>query len=182
MNRAPLEPPVVAPSSGRVLLRGYEERDVDMVRDLATDPYLPKIGTLPGHADRDQALAYIHRQRDRLATGQGYSFCIAGAETDAALGGVGLWLESISAGRATAGYVVAPLHRGHGFARDALTALTLFAWSIEDLHRVELYIEPWNSASMRTAQAAGFNPEGLLRSHREIGGRRVDMTIHAITR
>lgn len=41
---------------------------------------------------------------------------------------MGLWLESSTAGRATAGYGVPPLHRVHGCALDALGALTPFAW------------------------------------------------------
>ncbi|MEU4674233.1 GNAT family protein [Amycolatopsis sp. NPDC023774] len=74
---------------------------------------------------------------------------------------------------------MAPAHRGKGFARQALTALTRFAWSIPDLHRIELYIEPWNVASVRTAEAAGYQREGLLRSHQEISGRRVDMLLYS---
>jgi ribosomal-protein-alanine N-acetyltransferase len=50
------------------------------------------------------------------------------------------------------------------------------------LHRIELYIEPWNVASVRTAERARYQREGLLRSHQEIGGRRRDMLLYAIIR
>jgi RimJ/RimL family protein N-acetyltransferase len=60
--------------------------------------------------------------------------------------------------------------------------LTTFAWDVPDLHRVELYIEPWNGASARTAEAAGYQHEGLLRSHQAIGGRRVAMMIYSALR
>ena len=62
----------------------------------------------------------------------------------------------MSAGRATIGYSVAPAHRGRGIASSALKALTAFAWTIPTLHRIELYIEPWNSNSRRVAEASGF--------------------------
>lgn len=75
----------------------------------------------------------------------------------------------MSTGRATVGYSVAPAHRGHGIATSALKALTAFTWTIPTLHRIELYIEPWNSNSSRVAEASGFQREGLLRSHQEIG-------------
>jgi RimJ/RimL family protein N-acetyltransferase len=88
----------------------------------------------------------------------------------------------VSAGRATAGYSVAPAHRGRGIASSALKALTAFTWTIPALHRIELYIEPWNSNSIRVAEASGFQREGLLRSHQEIGGTRRDMLLYAITR
>jgi ribosomal protein S12 methylthiotransferase accessory factor YcaO len=55
-----------------------------------------------------QALEWIHQQRGRLAEGIGLSFAIADAESDSAVGAIGLWLQSLSAGRATAGYAVSP--------------------------------------------------------------------------
>jgi len=182
MSAGRLVMPSPAPTFGRVRLRAFDERDVDMVMDLSTDPYVPMIGSLPGRASREDALAYIDRQLGRLQTGYGYSFCVADKDTDKALGGAGLWLASIAAGRATAGYGVAPRERGRGIAGRALTALTRFAWTIPELHRVELYIESWNVASVRTAEVAGFAREGLLRSHQEIGGKRVDMLLYAALR
>jgi len=162
-----------------VRLRAFDDDDVEMVMDLATDPYVPQTGTLPLHATRDEALAYLARQRGRLAEGVGYSFCVADRTSDTALGQAGLWLGPLAQGRATAGYAVAPRSRGQHVAGQALTALTSFAWTIRGLHRVELYVEPWNTASLRTAEGAGYEPEGLLQSHQEIGGRRVDMLLLA---
>jgi hypothetical protein len=43
-------------------------------------------------------------------------------------------------------------------------------------------VEPWNAGSIRVAEAAGFQPEGLLRSHQEIGGTRRDMLLYAMIR
>ena len=85
-------------------------------------------------------------------------------------------------GGATAGFSVAPAHRGRGWATSATRALLAFAWTIPGLHRVELYIEPWNTSSLRVAEASGLQREGLLRSHQEIGGRRRDMWLFAATR
>ena len=69
-----------------------------------------------------------------------------------------------------------------GCASNALRALTAFAWTIPELHRIELYIEPWNDGSIRVAAAAGYLREGLLRSHLEIGGTRRDMLLYASIR
>jgi len=112
----------------------------------------------------------------------GYSFAIAEADSDRAVGGIGLWLQALAAGRATAGYSVTPSARRRGIAAAALTALTSFAWTIPAVHRVELYIEPWNTGSIRTAERAGYQREGLLRSHQEIGGHRRDMLLYATVR
>ncbi|MET7937876.1 GNAT family protein [Streptomyces sp. NPDC005322] len=174
--------PTAAPSFRDVRLRAFEERDVGMLMDLSTDAYVPRTGSLPGNASRQEVLAYIERQISHLRTGTGYSFCVADKDTDEALGTAGLYLAPIAAGRATAGYSVAPRYRGRKVAGHALIALTRFAWSIPELYRIELYIEPWNVASVHTAELAGFEREGLLRSHQEIGGKRVDMLVYAAIR
>lgn len=167
---------------GPVVLREFSDDDLPMVLELSTDPYIPLIGTLPQNATRQEGLDYIERQRGRLAEGRGFSFAIAEAATGRAVGGIGLWLSGLVHGRADAGYSVAPSARGRGLAAAALTALTSFAWTIPGLHRVELYIEPRNTGSVRTAERAGFQREGLLRSHQEIGGQRRDMLLYSAIR
>ena len=135
---------------------------------------------LPALPTAQQALEWIERQRGRLAEGIDLSFAIADAETNTAVGG--LWLQNLPAGRATAGYSVSAKHRGRGAASSALMALTTFAWTIPTLYRVELYIEPWNTGSVRVAEASGYQREGLLRSRQEIGGIRRDMLLYVAIR
>jgi [ribosomal protein S5]-alanine N-acetyltransferase len=153
-----------------------------MARELSTDPYVPLVGSLPAQASQQEAHDWVDRQLGRLAEGAGFSFAIAEAGTDRAIGAIGLWLAPLAQGRATAGYSVIPSARGRGIAAAALIALTSFAWSIPALHRIELYIEPWNVGSIKTAERAGYEREGLLRSHQQIGGRRRDMLLCAIIR
>jgi ribosomal-protein-alanine N-acetyltransferase len=148
--------PASAPTCGSVVLREFSARDIPMIQELASDPYVPLIGSLPAHATYQQAQDWVDRQNGRLAEGTGYSFAITEADTDC--------------------------DPGRGFAADALLALTAFAWSIPGLHRIELYIEPWNTGSVKTAGRAGYEREGLLRSHPEIGGRRRDMLLYAVIR
>ncbi|WP_433603223.1 GNAT family N-acetyltransferase [Nocardia sp. CA-135953] len=50
------------------------------------------------------------------------------------------------------------------------------------MHRIELYIEPWNTGSIRVAESGGYLREGLLHSYEEIGGTRRDMFLYAATR
>lgn len=182
MAPAALPPwPLVPPTHGQVVLRAVRDDDVAMARELSTDPYVPATGTLPADASDDEARAWVRRQQGRHAEGRGFSFTIAEARTDTAVGHCGLWLAERSAGRATAGYAVAPSWRGRGLATDALLALTGFARTVPGLQRVALLIEPWNLASARTAERAGYVREGLLRDHQEIGGARRDVLVYAAT-
>lgn len=183
--------PEVLPEAGGIRLRPFRAGDLAMVRDLSTDPYVCQVSSVVADSDEADAAAWLERQGQRLVDGTGYSFCIAGREApggdDRALGQVGLWLHESDQGRATVGYLVAPAARGAGVAADALRALTRFAWNlpdphVPDLHRIELYIEPWNAASLHSAAAAGYQREGLLRSHQVIDGTRVDMELWATVR
>ncbi|WP_394249148.1 GNAT family N-acetyltransferase [Arthrobacter pityocampae] len=174
--------PVEDPSCDGVVLRTFQDDDAGMAMELARDDYVPMIGTLPRHASREDALARVERQRQRHADGTGFSFSIADAGTGCSLGQMGLWTRELKQGRAQAGYGVMPSARGRGVAGRALRALLDFAWTIPGLHRVELHIEPWNTASVRSADRAGFHREGLLRSYQDIGGERRDVLLHAAVR
>lgn len=165
-----------------VVLRPFGDDDVPMLQELSSDPYVPLIGSLPGKASRQQALEFIQRQHERLPSGVGYSFCVADLVTGAALGTAGLWVRDLAQGRATVGYTVAPSARRRGVGTKALRALTAFGWTLPELHRIELYVEPWNVGSIRVAEAAGYECEGLLRSHQPIGDRRADMLLYAVVR
>jgi ribosomal-protein-alanine N-acetyltransferase len=167
---------------GPVSLREFSDLDVAMIMEMSTDPYVPLIGSLPANASQQEAHDYIDRQRGRLAEGTGFSFVIAEGGTDHAVGTIGLWLRQLAEGRATAGYTVAPSARGRGIAGAALIALTTFAWTVPGLHRVQLHIEPWNTGSIKAAERAGYEREGLMRGHQEIGGQRRDMLLYATLR
>ena len=174
--------PATPPAHGPVVLRAFGPGDLPAVRELAGDPYVPSIGTLPAHATETEAADWIVRQQARWAEGAGFSFAVAEEATGRAVGSVGLWLRQLPEGRATAGYAIAPSARGRGLATAALVAVTRFGWTIPQLHRVELHIEPWNAASVRTAERAGYLREGLLRRHTEIAGRRRDMLLYTAVR
>ena len=174
--------PATDPEFGAIRLRRVELRDADMARDLSTDPYVPLTGTLPGHASHEAAESWVRRQQRRHAEGRGFSFTIARRSDDEAVGHCGLLLKDLADGRASAGYAIAPSSRQRGYSTEALIALTNFAWTLPGLDRVELFIEPGNTGSLRTAESAGYVRERVLAEHQEIGGIRRDMVLFAVTR
>jgi [ribosomal protein S5]-alanine N-acetyltransferase len=166
--------------AGPFRLRGFEERDVPMVTEAGSDPVIPLIATVPPGSTAAEAGEFVERQRHRLRDGFGYSFVIAEAGSDRGVGSIGLWLHDIDQGRASVGYWVVASARGRRAARHALAALS--TWALDDLGvpRLQLHVEPWNVASIRTAEGAGFAYEGLLRSWQEVGGARRDMYVFSL--
>jgi RimJ/RimL family protein N-acetyltransferase len=167
--------------AGPFRLRPFALGDVHVVREASEDPHIPLITTVPAASaySADEGRRFIERQWDRAATGIGYSFAIADGVSNQAVGQVGLWRRDISRGRADLGYWVAGSARGRRAAGYAVRAVA--AWAHEELRiaRLELYVEPWNTASIRTAESAGFQREGLLRSWQEVGGIRKDMYMYS---
>ena len=45
--------------------------------------------------------------------------------------------------------------------------------------RLELWVEPWNTASQRVAERAGFQREGVLHSYIEVEKTRRDVIMYA---
>jgi ribosomal-protein-alanine N-acetyltransferase len=174
--------PAVAPAFGNVTLRAFRPEDARMAVDLSRDPYVPATGTLSLNATADQAQEWIRRQQTRHVEGAGFSFAVVDNTEGHCVGFTGLWVRELPTGRAQIGYGIAPSFRGRGLASDALCAVTSFAWTLPELHRTELYIEPWNTASIGTAERAGYLREGRLRSHQEISGQRRDMLLYSTVR
>jgi len=179
----PLPPwPSTAPTYGDVLLRPVRSGDAGLAIALAADPYVCATGTLPLNAGAQEALAWVRRQQRRHSEGTGFSFTVEERASGLPVGHCGLWLRHLAEGHASAGYAVAPQHRSRGMAADALAALTSFGWTLPGLERIELFIEPWNAASIRTAVHAGYVPEGMRRDYPLAGGDRREMRVYVALR
>ncbi|MGH8828522.1 MAG: GNAT family N-acetyltransferase, partial [Jiangellaceae bacterium] len=159
----PLEVPRLV-AGDRLLLRPWELGDLPLVREASSDDYIPLITTVPATYSQEAGEAFVRRQWERASAGSGYPFVIVRIEDGRPLGSLGLWLRDRSDGRATLGYWLVRSARGHGVAVEALRAVS--RWALGDLQipRLQLYVEPWNAASARTAERVGFRREGLLRS------------------
>ncbi|WP_249203676.1 GNAT family N-acetyltransferase [Brevibacterium sp. SMBL_HHYL_HB1] len=153
-----------------------------MARELSTDPYVPQTGSLPFTASNEEANAWIDRQQGRHAEGAGFSFAIVWTAGNRAVGHCGLWLRDLSSGLATAGYAIAPSQRRRGYAADALLALTGFGWTVPGLARIVLHVEPWNIASQRTAERAGYVRQEATADHRIFSGETREMVVYEAVR
>ncbi|MFD5428612.1 GNAT family N-acetyltransferase [Streptomyces sp. NPDC127084] len=166
-------------AAGAFTLRPWRLSDLPLVREASHDEYIPLITTVPYPCSEQEGVAFIERQWGRATTSAGYPFVIVDADSRP-VGQVGLWLKDLAEGRATLGYWVVKSARGQGAAVAAVGAVA--EWALRDLRipRLELYVEPWNTASVRTAERMGFQCEGLLRKWQQVGGARRDMFVYSL--
>ncbi len=73
-----------------------------------------------------------------------------------------------------------PTRAGNGLATHALRAVVTFAFGALSIPRLHLFVEPWNVASARTAEAAGFVREATLRGWERIDGEQRDADCYAL--
>jgi [ribosomal protein S5]-alanine N-acetyltransferase len=171
---APLNIPEL--QEGPICLRPFLLSDLSMIRQAGTDPYIPAVTSVPSDCSDDEGRAFIARQHHQASRGHGYSFAICeAADPHLGVGGLGLWLHEIESGRATIGYWVVPSARGRGLAGWALRGAVAFAFERLAIPRLHLFIEPWNMASQRTAEFAGFTREALLLGWERINDRQRDV-------
>ncbi|MFF2858980.1 GNAT family N-acetyltransferase [Streptomyces rubiginosohelvolus] len=182
-DSAPGPAPLTVPSMSAgpdFVLRPWEMSDLPLIREASLDPYIPLITTIPAPYSEAAAEAFVRRQWERAATGAGYPFAIVRSRDRRPVGAIGLWLRELPEGRASLGYWLTDLARGQGVARAALRTVT--GWALRDLGvpRLQLYIEPWSTASARIAEDIGFRREGLLRGWQQVGDERRDMAVYAL--
>jgi ribosomal-protein-alanine N-acetyltransferase len=178
---APLRVPELA--HGPIVLRPFGLSDLPLIRAATDDPYIPAITSVPPVYSDDSGRAFIERQHGVARNGHGYSFVIADAsQPRQGLGALGLWLRDIESGRASIGYWLVPAARGNHRAGNALRAAVAFAFDVLAIPRLQLFIEPWNIASQRTAKSAGFAQEALLRGWERIGDAQHDAYCYALLR
>jgi RimJ/RimL family protein N-acetyltransferase len=85
-----------------------------------------------------------------------------------------LWLNLGPENRANVGYWLLPDARGKGLVTHALALVSRWAFDELGVKRIGLLTDPRNVASLRVAERAGFQREGVLRSWVEVNGERVD--------
>lgn len=165
-----------------LLLRPWELGDLPLVREASDDDYIPLVTTIPPLWSDEAGEAFVRRQWERAGSGSGYPFVIVRLADEQPLGSIGLWLEDLTEGRASTGYWLARSARGRGVAATALRMVA--RWAIDELRipRLQLHVEPWNAASVRTAERTGFQREGLLRSWQQVGTQRRDMLMYSLLR
>lgn len=142
-------------------LVGEASRDTDVVRftDITSD------------MDHGTALAWIGRRLDGWVRGWRVPLVIEAGD-DA----VGYMNLRIDRGRSVGeiGYWLLATSRGRGVMRDAVRAISSWAFDALHLGRVQATVQPANHASLRTLERAGFIREGLLRSSDVLKGQRFD--------
>jgi RimJ/RimL family protein N-acetyltransferase len=149
------------PQTERLILRELETTDSEAIFDFLGDAqamrYFPRV------MSRDEAAAWIDRNRRRYAI-FGYGlWAVALRETGEILGDCGpCWHEIQDELQLEVGYHFRRSHWGRGYATEAARAVMAWAFRNIPVEHVISLIHPENSPSRRVAERNGLKPSGSV--------------------
>lgn len=73
-------------------------------------------------------------------------------------------------------------HKNKGFMKEALPSIIRYGFDAMNLHRMEAYIHPDNTASRRLVEGAGFTEEARLKENYTDNGQQVDSIVYRLLR
>jgi RimJ/RimL family protein N-acetyltransferase len=144
---------------GDLELRAWTLDDVPALVEACNDDEIRRwLPMIPSPYTEEDARTYVEGE---VPPGR-HQFAIT--EDGRVVGAIGLDIvESIRQG--TIGYWCAQEARGRGVTTRALRLLSEHAFQNLGLERLQLFTDPDNLASQRVAEKAGYQREGVLRSH-----------------
>jgi RimJ/RimL family protein N-acetyltransferase len=152
-------------ATGAIAIRPYRLSDVRAVYEAAmesaqrVEPFMPWCHQ---HLTEREQHAWIEAQVTAFQTRTAFEFAIVG-DADRYLGGCGLNQFDLANRRANLGYWVRTSAARKGVATAAVRLLVSWAWANTELARLEVVVATANFASLRTAERAGAQHEGVLR-------------------
>lgn len=157
-ERLLLRPPQAG--DGPALHEAVLESLPDLRRFLAAVPWIAAEPT-PENAE----LRCRNAQADFVAR-RDLPFMVFERSTGALVGGVGLHRTVWATPKTEVGYWCRSSRTGQGLVREAVTAISAYAFTQLHAVRLELVTDEENTASCRIAEACGFTLEGTLRHER----------------
>ena len=134
-------------------------------------------------ADHTSRRSFRHRvtwSARSAAEGRGMPLFLVLKATDRVIGAA--TLDNIRRGpaqMANLGYWIGPDHARQGLMREAVDAITHYAFSVMDLSRIEAACLARNAASRGLLEKCGFKYEGVAQSYLQIAGRWQNHVLYA---
>ncbi|MBR8745329.1 GNAT family N-acetyltransferase [Nocardiopsis sp. MG754419] len=182
VQSTPIMPAVILETE-RLRLRSLLERDIDDVHASCVDPELQRWIPLPAPGEpytRESAENFCLRIAPSIRTsGDGQHWAVLEREGDRFVGSMALMRTQWAARVTEVGYWISPWARGHGYATEAVVAVS--RWALEQgFQRIELKAGTGNTGSRRVAASAGFVHEGVERNAMPLNTGRTDLAVYSL--
>jgi RimJ/RimL family protein N-acetyltransferase len=169
--------------SERLVLRKPHSEDAQAIFDgYAQDPEVTRYLTWKRHQNIRETEGFLLVCEQLWRTGKDYAYAIILKEDDKLIGMFGLHPMKL---KIEVGYVLARPYWGAGYMTEALRAVINWAFTRQDIFRVQAFCDVENIGSARVMEKAGMQREGLLRRyvlHPNISDEPRDAYLYAIVK
>ena len=157
---------VVAPErieTERLVLRKPRRDDAEVIfARYGSDPEVTRYMGFARHTSLEDTHGFLARAEGEWARAGAGAYVIESRAEGTFLGGTGLHVETAT--RAAIGYVLARDAWGHGYATEAVRAITSMVREL-GIVRLYAYTHMENRPSWRVLEKCGFEREAVLRKH-----------------
>ena len=165
-----------------LLLRKPRRRDVKDIFRYASDQEVARYVLWEPHRSVSETASFIRDLRVRIRAGYPSSWVVTLRETGLVIGTIGFVWYSTDNNAAELGYSFSREYWNHGYATQALRAVTDCLFSSLPLNRLEAQHDVRNPASGRVMQKCGLTQEGILRGRIMNKGEYIDTALYSILR
>lgn len=167
----------------RLRLREISSADADDLFAIHGNPELMRFFGCDPLADVAAALDLVATfAKWRTDPNPGIRWAIQPCECDSLIGTCGLFKWNRAWQTCSVGYELSASAHGKGYMREALRKSLSWGFANMDLNRIEAFIHPDNSRSIRLARSLGFQEEGRLREGAFWAGQHHDMLLLSLLR
>ncbi|MHC3471957.1 GNAT family N-acetyltransferase [Streptomyces sp. 7R007] len=157
--------PDISISTERLVLRPFEEPDVEAFTEMMNDELVVAWSSVPHPYTEAHAREWITELAPaERAEGRGIVFAVTEFLTQRLVGIVHLRNTDWRVRSSEIAYVIAPWARGEGYATEAALATAQWLFQDRKFERLELRTAADNTASQQVAQKIGCISEGVLRN------------------
>jgi RimJ/RimL family protein N-acetyltransferase len=168
----------------RLVLRCWNPRDAPLLKE-AVDSSLDSLRAwMPWASDEPTSLEekgqLLRRFRGRFDLGQDFVYGIFDPEEAEVVGGTGLHTRA-GDDALEIGYWIRDSRVGNGYATEVTAALTRVAFELCEVERVEIRVDPANTASLAIPRRLGYGEEATLRRRLQgADGAAADVTVFSL--
>jgi RimJ/RimL family protein N-acetyltransferase len=166
----------------RLRLRPFREDDLDDLHAIRSLPEVVRYlyGDVRSRQEAEQLLAERRALTSVREEGDGLVLAVERREDGRVIGDVTLWLRSAEHRQGEIGFVFHPDAQGHGYAREASSALLAVAFGELGMHRVFGRTDARNDASAALMRRLGMRQEAHLRENEIFKGEWSDELVFAV--
>ena len=168
--------------SERLLLRPIKESDADDIFEIFSDKEVMKYYDLLPFSSINDAVNQVGIFRECLSEKTMIRWGIELKESNKLIGTCGFFAFSEESLKAEMGYELNSKYWNKGVMSEALKMIMDFIFKETDINRIEAYVEPMNTSSLKLLESLGFTKEGLLRQYELCRGQLIDITIWGLLR